>query len=78
MFTKNFVFPGIFTGVLLRIMETKLLMIFSGAVFAASLIIAAVVSTSLVHIALFFVVCSKYVFSNNLPVFSKTICGGIK
>ncbi|XP_071787661.1 monocarboxylate transporter 12-like [Asterias amurensis] len=49
---------GIFTGVLLRIMGTKLLMIFSGAVFSVSLIIAAVVSTTFVHIALCFVACS--------------------
>ncbi|XP_071787666.1 monocarboxylate transporter 2-like [Asterias amurensis] len=49
---------GIFTGVLLRLLGARPLMMFSGALAAGFLIIAAVVSTSLVHIALCFMVCS--------------------
>ncbi|XP_071784958.1 monocarboxylate transporter 12-like [Asterias amurensis] len=49
---------GISIGVLLKKFGARPLMIISGAVFAVSLIIAAVVSTSLVHIALCFIVCS--------------------
>ncbi|XP_071784153.1 monocarboxylate transporter 1-like [Asterias amurensis] len=49
---------GILTGVLLRALGTRPLMIVSGAVTAASLITAGMVSTSLVHIALCFIVFS--------------------
>ncbi|XP_071787743.1 monocarboxylate transporter 9-like [Asterias amurensis] len=49
---------GILIGVLLEVFGARPLMIISGAVFAVSLIIAAVVSTYLVHIALCFIVGS--------------------
>ncbi|XP_071787606.1 monocarboxylate transporter 13-like [Asterias amurensis] len=60
---------GIFTGVLLKLFGTRPLMMFSGAVAAGFTIIAAVVSTSLVHIASCFIVCSfGYAMMRNASV----------